>query len=94
MKYEGHTPGPWASLEFALSNEICARGNPLIAIVQSRHCYSPEELRANARLIAAAPDLLMAVNAALMHMIGYVNPTDAEKALTDLLRKTIMEDES
>ena len=55
------TPGPWGNVDFALSNEIGTLKNPLIAVVQSRHCDSPDELRANAHLIAAAPDLFNAL---------------------------------
>jgi len=55
------TPGPWGNVDFALSNEIGTLKNPLIAVVQSRHCDSPDELRANAHLIAAAPDLYEAL---------------------------------
>ena len=52
------TDGHWAIDEFALSINIRSIGNPLIAVVQSRHCHNPEEMKANALLIAAAPDLL------------------------------------
>ena len=55
------TPGPWGNVDFALSNEIGTLKNPLIAVVQSRHCDSPDELRANAHLIAAAPELYEAL---------------------------------
>lgn len=63
-----HTPGPWAEDKFALSVEIRSIGNPLIAVVQSRHCESPEEMAANAKLIAAAPMLLEALQKAESHM--------------------------
>lgn len=53
-----HTPGPWGFDSFALREEIRAENNPLIATVCSVHCDTPEEMRANARLIAAAPELL------------------------------------
>ena len=55
------TEGPWGKESFALSEDILAPGNKLVAIVQSRHCESPEEMRANAHLIAAAPDLYEAL---------------------------------
>jgi len=53
-----HTPGPWGFDSFALREEIRAENNPLIATVCSVHCDSPEEMRANAHLIAAAPEIL------------------------------------
>ena len=55
------TQGPWGFESFALSEEIIAMGGKLVAVVQSRHCESPEEMRANAALIAAAPDMLDAL---------------------------------
>lgn len=56
-----HTPGPWGFDSFALREEIRAENNPLIATVCSVHCDSPEEMRANAHLIAAAPEILEAL---------------------------------
>jgi len=56
-----HTPGPWDFDSFALREEIRAENNPLIATVCSVHCDSPEQMKANARLIAAAPELLEAL---------------------------------
>ena len=56
-----HTPGPWDYDSFALREEIMSENNPLIATVCSVHCKKPEEMRANARLIAAAPELLEAL---------------------------------
>lgn len=56
-----HTPGPWA----VISGEVCAAGYGAIA-----HCdrdnrnTKPVERDANARLIAAAPDLLEALKVA------------------------------
>lgn len=68
-----HTPGPWAEDKFALSVEIRSLGNPLIAVVQSRHCESPEEMAANAKLIAAAPMLLDALKHIMkMQTFGYI----------------------
>lgn len=57
-QFEGHTAGPWGYQSFALSEEIIALNNKLIAVVQSRHCESPDEMHANTKLLAAAPDLL------------------------------------
>lgn len=58
---EKWAPGQWGKESFSLSEEILAPGNKLVAIVQSRHCDSPEEMRANAHLIAAAPELYQAL---------------------------------
>lgn len=55
--YPVHTNGPWGYEDFALSSDIVAIGQKLVATVQSRCCNSPEEMRANAKLIAAAPEM-------------------------------------
>lgn len=59
--YPVHTNGPWGYEDFALSSDIVAMGQKLVAIVQSRGCNSPEEMMANAKLIAAAPEMLEAL---------------------------------
>jgi hypothetical protein len=59
--YPVHTDGPWGYEDFALSSDIVAIGQKLVATVQSRCCNSPEEMRANAKLIAAAPEMLEAL---------------------------------
>ncbi len=60
MKHD-YTSGPWGVVDFALFSEVVAMGNKLIAVVQSRNCDSPEEMRANARLIASAPEMKDAI---------------------------------
>lgn len=59
-----HTPGPWGEVSDEFGN--CQRGieyperrDHFLAVVQ---CGDPDELDANARLIAAAPDLLAALD--------------------------------
>lgn len=59
--YPVHTNGPWGRDDFALSSDILAIGQKCVATVHSRQCNSPEEMRANARLIAAAPEMLEAL---------------------------------
>ena len=63
-----HTPGPW-TIDLSKGSqpiEITAEGRPELAYVPvgMDDCDNPEDF-ANARLIAAAPDLLAAVEAAL-----------------------------
>lgn len=59
--YPVHTNGPWGYEDFTLSSDIVAIGQKLVATVQSLFCNSPEEMRANAKLIAAAPEMLGAL---------------------------------
>ncbi len=69
-----HTPGPWMRekrIVFTLAHAGWRRGveqfsNWFSAHVQGYGGVSPEELEANARLIAAAPDLLVCCKAALL----------------------------
>ena len=59
--YPRYTNGPWGYEDFALSSDIVTMGQKLVASVHSRCCNSPEEMRANAKLIAAAPEMLEAL---------------------------------
>ncbi len=73
MKYQ-HTPGPWAIERFYTEDQImgemvilCSNGRP---IAKTNHSLisknlPPAEILANARLIAAAPDLLTALKEVL-----------------------------
>ena len=71
-----HTPGPWT--DDTLTNQNPTFSNGAMRIVTgdgARIAFLPmwqddehQEARANARLIAAAPELLSALNAMLTHM--------------------------
>lgn len=66
-----HTPGPWrtADSEAGMPAIRSCEGAPrTIALIDVRfpHLVSPEERLANARLIAAAPELLEALQACLV----------------------------
>ena len=85
-----HTPGPWKWKEVALpglgDDRWCEVLNPIIGPAIIRHESSSEPTPwkispANARLIAAAPDLL----AVLIELVTWLGPTseteEAEKAI-------------
>ena len=57
----GHTPGPWAedAKHTGGARAVIGDGQQLVALVYGR---AREEQSANARLIAAAPDLLAALD--------------------------------
>lgn len=58
-----HTPGPWVSHEQGNANEYCLLTNSkrwVIGFLQNGELMIPEQ-RANARLIASSPDLLIAL---------------------------------
>ena len=69
-----HTPGPWllGSEQSRDEYALCINRKTLSARIDSiaRACPmdSPEEAEANARLIATAPDLLAALEAAADHI--------------------------
>lgn len=82
------TPGPWtAQLHFAKdyagrSHAFITNGSivPLAAVVLGVEGCSQDEGRANARLIAAAPDLLTALELILPLAIGYSPPGQSNTA--------------
>lgn len=91
----GHTPGPWESY----TNYMCpgklkgcyvdAPNSGRVAEAMSQGCLSQEVCEANARLIAAAPELLEALETAVRvrdmrldvfyKLHGLPGPGDAEK---------------
>jgi len=90
-----HTPGPWQILDpsgdpfESNTRKVIASGKHGGLICDaSVHWYDPVTARANARLIAAAPDLLAALELALEQIgqftgWGKVTDPDAEAALAD-----------
>lgn len=95
-----HTPGPWHLEELGRSgsaNTVCASSGDIIAEVNPDDNWTPER-RWDARLIAAAPDLLvaccMASAAFEAYATGHRLKGDVEKAarnqeLWDLLDAAI-----
>jgi hypothetical protein len=70
---EKHTAGPWAVAPMdSDATVICPDGRRFMV---GDTIYHPEN-RANARLIAAAPDLLDALRALLSRYVGLVNCGD------------------
>lgn len=72
-----HTPGPWRFSDntkwwktnpFSVTVPKKGVHGTAVANIPARATISMEEAQANARLIAAAPDLLAALNAMLTHM--------------------------
>jgi hypothetical protein len=78
MENVKHTPGPW-KVETKKSEWECNRGIPIYknfvqiarVILFDSKTVCPEESQANARLIAAAPELLEACKEALEHFDKY-----------------------
>lgn len=89
-----HTPGPWEREETydTISLPIRAEGKVIALVVHADERLpqlTPEELKANARLIAAAPDLLdccQRLMPLLNNCKGYVDVVDEA---IDLMRSAI-----
>lgn len=87
MSESKHTPGPWlVQMEW--------QGEPVVALVANpgRSVYvvsedgPPRNGEANARLIAAAPELLEALKA--LQKVGVLNPTNSPRvnqAISDMV---------
>lgn len=62
-----HTPGPWIrkTSSTGVSVHVGPDGKPFIAKMDNIHTYGRDVIEANARLIAAAPDMLEALQEAV-----------------------------
>ena len=69
-----HTPGPWNCNRSSASGYdiVCSENSPTDVCVISRRDKTTGEIDASARLIAAAPELLAALETAYMALIGYL----------------------
>jgi hypothetical protein len=63
-----HTPGPWCLFKFDDGWHVNQQNGPGFVETVYRIEHRAAECEANAKLIAAAPDLLAALNAMLTHM--------------------------
>ena len=77
MKEEKHTSGPW-SVRDAGFVDIMAEGTHQVAIVKG---YSIPQQMANAHLIAAAPEILGALEEAIMQFEANAHYSDDDRAV-------------
>ena len=63
-----HTPGPWKHGEGVCNHKVYSVAQPEKDEIVRCYGDTPEEAEANARLIAAAPELLNALIAAEIHL--------------------------
>ena len=90
----GHTPGPWTVADELVKSLVVIDGAtraPVAMVVALDRSTAPDmEGRANARLIAAAPDLLAAAERVMstpQHWVGEVNAAyDALRAAIEKAR--------
>lgn len=93
-----HTPGPWHIGEGIYNGNIFAKNgrqkfyhdgcSSRQAVCTIRHGWNAEEDNANARLIAAAPQMLEALRAALTNTTGPTEETEGEQ-LRDQIAEAI-----
>lgn len=75
MSKPKHTPGPWTiDSDF---EDSCFVGQPNGAPVASLCCGDGQDMQANARLIAAAPELLRELKAAIFYIETFGGETSA-----------------
>lgn len=82
-----HTPGPWAADLVSGSFYIVTDSGRTIAVRTRGINESREEVDANARLIAAAPDLLEAAKHAAMEWRLHGQLTDSCRVLEAAIKK-------
>ena len=90
-----HTPGPWTMRSARLSGDvgIAADGfsGPIAEVFEelNRRDLRPETARANARLIAAAPDLLAVLGVARDALTGKFDADAAVAAIDAAIAKAV-----
>lgn len=77
----GHTPGPWE----AWRGDVWSQSDLLVAIIN--RAKEVGNGRANARLIAAAPDLLAVLQGALGLLETHPEGEEATRAAIDAITK-------
>jgi len=81
-----HTPAPWKFKDTGASAKIISADGGTIATIIVTSKGTPEEKKANARLIAAAPELLEAAQKALDDCVDLIG-TEAGYALEAAIAK-------
>lgn len=71
-----HTPGPWYATGVHVQSKVLEQDN----YVCKAEGDTPEQAESNARLIAAAPELLEALKA-ILSLVGNANTTTTELTL-------------
>jgi hypothetical protein len=89
-----HTPGPWITADntntsnfvYALSGRGFNRMF-LSVYTDKKEGAMPGEVEADARLIAAAPEMLAALKDARQQIIALCSPNDVPDSVTDAINK-------
>lgn len=87
-----HTPGPWSNNKWnSEEHQISANGGTIALISHSHSLVSESEADANARLIAAAPEMLEACKMALVQIQQDNDERKAEHRGTEWQLKAAIE---
>jgi hypothetical protein len=78
-----HTPGPWCLFPFEDGWHVNQQGGSGFVETIRRIGHRAAECEANARLIAAAPDLLAALDGALTLSVGHAATYQFNRGLPD-----------
>lgn len=80
-----HTPGPWKINNFFITAKHGHRMNSVVADVDRHAWTTSDEIRANCHLIAAAPDLLEALEnlEVLLDLIASDESVNSEYQIND-----------
>lgn len=86
-----HTPMPWTTIRCEDGMEVLTHDAESICVVKHYgDPYNSKREEANARLIAAAPELLEAAEAYVAHVRGYEDTlSNGERHMLDLCRAAI-----
>lgn len=84
-----HTPGPWLVSPFVARVDNPRDNLPICALLWPTDERSEDETEANARLIAAAPDLLEAANAAFDFLGGVDGASEIREQLLVAINKAL-----
>jgi len=73
-----HTPGPWV---YGKTGYVKSGDCYIAEVLHGPDCPDADEVKANARLIAAAPDLLAALEKCVRELQRYENPQNIVTSL-------------
>ena len=84
-----HTKGPWITNVWTTGRRTVGAENNLV-IAEIHQVHKPDEMKANARLIASAPELLEALKRCANHLRNRPDPTPGDELLYTEIRPIVL----
>lgn len=84
-----HTPGEWAAIEWRCHAKTTVVVEDASVVTGKRVIADVETSEDDARLIAAAPELLEALQSAEMALIGYIHQNDITRNALQKIRAAV-----